>query len=214
MPNPTARTRGRNCRVIRTPPDWGPDIFHPLLLTFDSSEGSGQRYIRPRSPLLARRRAHPQWSGLSEGELDGIPDAFVPVCRSGDPVGRPRGRRVVRLHQPRQPLLVPPLPPLGRPDRVLFPRDCDGLPVPPPRDRRAGVASYARVRRTRALPGVRSEERRPERCGPGGPPPDRAHAEAVAEGDRLRGRPPEGGGRGAVRQPDAPDGTPRARSRG
>src|SRR5256884_6824542 len=56
MPNPTARTRGRNCRAIRTPPDWGPDIFHPLLLTFDSSEESGQRYIRPRSPLPVRRR--------------------------------------------------------------------------------------------------------------------------------------------------------------
>src|SRR5437660_1306478 len=56
MPNPTARTRGRNCRAIRTPPDWGPDIFHPLLLTFDSSEESGQRYISPRSSLPARRR--------------------------------------------------------------------------------------------------------------------------------------------------------------
>src|SRR2546425_8755239 len=56
MPNPTARTRGRNCRAIRTPPDWGPDIFLPLLLTFDSIEEFGQRYIPPRSPFPARRR--------------------------------------------------------------------------------------------------------------------------------------------------------------
>src|SRR5256714_4830163 len=56
MPNPTARTRGRNCRAIRTPPDWGPDIFHPLLLTFDSIEEFGQRYISPRSSLPSRRR--------------------------------------------------------------------------------------------------------------------------------------------------------------
>src|SRR5437660_3968812 len=56
MPNPAARTRGRNCRAIRTPPDWGPDIFHPLLLTFDSIEEFGQRYISPRSSLPARRR--------------------------------------------------------------------------------------------------------------------------------------------------------------
>src|SRR3989440_13035795 len=56
MPNPTARTRGRNCRAIRTPPDWGPDIFHPLLLTFDSSEGSGYRSFSLRCLLPARRR--------------------------------------------------------------------------------------------------------------------------------------------------------------
>src|SRR5256885_6048459 len=56
MPNPTARTRGRNCRAIRTPPDWGPDIFLPLLLTFDSIQEFGQRYIPPRSPFPARRR--------------------------------------------------------------------------------------------------------------------------------------------------------------
>src|SRR2546430_11638506 len=56
IPNPTARTRGRNCRAIRTPPDWGPDIFLPLLLTFDSIQEFGQRYIPPRSPFPARRR--------------------------------------------------------------------------------------------------------------------------------------------------------------
>src|SRR5439155_10860612 len=55
---------------------------------------------------------------------------------------------------------------------------------------------------------------RPERRGLGGPPPDRAHAEAVAEGDRLGGRLAEGGGRGAVRQPDASDGIAGAQSRG
>jgi len=41
-----------------------------------------------------------------------------------------------------------------------------------------------------ALPGVRTMARRPECRGPGGPSPDRAHTEAVAEGDRLGGRPP------------------------
>src|SRR2546421_12777268 len=206
MPNATARIRGRNCLAIRTPPDWGPDIFLPLLLTFDSGEDFGQRYIRAGFPFpdwrmayLLRGRAPP------EGGSDGIPNAFVTSCGPRGPAGRHRRRRLIRVHQSRQPLPLPPLPSLRRPDRVLFPRDRDDLPVPPPGDRRLGVASPEGICRACSVSRVRTVARRSDHGGPGGPPPDRAHAEAVAEGDRLRRRPAEGGGRRSFREPDASD---------
>src|SRR2546430_7267680 len=136
MPNPAASTRGRNCLAIRTPPDSGPDIFHHLLLTFDSSGGSGQRYIRPSFPSEVEEGLPDREVGPVGGAWDGIPNAFITICGPGSPIGRPRGRGRVRLHQPRQSLPVPSLPPRGRADRVLFPRDGDDLSVPSTRDRR------------------------------------------------------------------------------
>src|SRR5438876_11588469 len=51
MPNPTARTRGRNCRAIRTPPDWDRIYFIPSfsLLIPSKSPAKGISHPGPLS---------------------------------------------------------------------------------------------------------------------------------------------------------------------
>src|SRR5437867_2909842 len=175
----------------------------PFSLLIPSSQPSkGISAPRPCPDLRGRPEPHIR-VGPIRGQPDGIPDTFLAIRPAGAPAFGDRGRRLVRLHQSREPLPQSRLPTRRRAHRVLPPRDDRYLPLPARRDHRVGDAPAADFRWPRAMPGMRAMDRRSIARWPRGPPPDRADPEAVLERNRLRRRPAKGRRCGAVRDPDA-----------
>src|SRR5216110_3182336 len=105
MPNPAARTAGRIRFAISTPPDEEPDIFHSPLLTFDTIVPAFQRYIRATTLSRPQRKARAPHPGRVrfEGSRMGFPTRSA-IRPAGALALGDRGRRLVRLHQSREPL--------------------------------------------------------------------------------------------------------------
>src|SRR2546429_1555955 len=143
----------------------------------------------------------PSESAPTEGSVERLPNARETVGRAGTRHRQPRRTRFVPVPESREPLPEEAVRAVQRPDRSLLPRDDRHLPVPADADHRGGNAPDPLAWRRDPLLGVRAAPRHPDRRGTRGPPPDRAHAEALRTRDRLRGGPPQSRGRRAFLGP-------------
>src|SRR5438128_4837329 len=143
----------------------------------------------------------PSESAPTEGSVERFRDARETVGSAGTRHRQPRRTRFVPVPESREPLPEEAVRALQRPDRSVLPRDDRHLPVPADADHRGGNAPDPLAWRRDPLLGVRAAPRHPDRPGTRGPPPDRAHAEALRTRDRLRGGPPQSRGRRAFLGP-------------